>query len=194
MQYDSLTEAVRLLGCFSDAVDIQPLFDTNIQENDTIVQEQSLDAEVDINRVVWEEFFWKSPENQWDYIKYFYFNQQLLLSFITTCRLLPFTCNKIRQCSFSVHVFVYAIFYNCLEGVGHTDVVRLKITLWIMFTIVIVFTTCRFDEKLPLVLQSAAILIKFLYNMVLDTFDRYKYMFIVVFFYEKNPELSCENC
>lgn len=64
VQYDSLTEAVRLLGCFSNAVDIQPLFDTNIQENDTIVQEQSLDAEVDINRVVWEEFFWKSPENQ----------------------------------------------------------------------------------------------------------------------------------
>lgn len=56
-----------------------------------------------------------------------------------------------------------------------------------MFTIVIVFTTCRFDEKLPLVLQSAAILIKFLYNMVLDTFDRYKYMFIVVYFYEKKP-------
>lgn len=56
-----------------------------------------------------------------------------------------------------------------------------------MFTIVIVFTTCRFDEKLPLVLQSAAILIKFLYNMVLDTFDRYKYMFIVVYFSEKNP-------
>lgn len=74
MQYDSLTEAVRLLGCFSDAVDIQPLFDTNIQENDTIVQEQSLDAEVDINRVVWEEFFWKSPENQWDFIDYFYIN------------------------------------------------------------------------------------------------------------------------
>lgn len=72
VQYDSLTEAVRLLGCFSNAVDIQPLFDTNIQENDTIVQEQSLDAEVDINRVVWEEFFWKSPENQWDFIDYFY--------------------------------------------------------------------------------------------------------------------------
>lgn len=47
------------------------------------------------------------------------------------------------------------------------------------------FTTCRFDEKLPLVLQSAAILIKFLYNMVLDTFDRYKYMNIVVYFNEK---------
>lgn len=59
--------------------------------------------------------------------------------------------------------------------------------MWIMFTIAIVFTTCRFDEKLPLVLQSAAILIKFLYNMVLDTFDRYKYVFIVVYFYEKNP-------
>lgn len=59
-----------------------------------------------------------------------------------------------------------------------------------MFTIVIVFTTCRFDEKLPLVLQSAAILIKFLYNMVLDTFDRYRYMFIVVYFYEeKNPTI-----
>lgn len=56
------------------------------------------------------------------------------------------------------------------------------------------FTMCRFDEKLPLVLQSAAILIKFLYNMVLDTFDRYKYMFIVVYFYEKKTQLYCENC
>lgn len=42
-----------------------------------------------------------------------------------------------------------------------------------MFTIVI--SLSRFDEKLPLVLQSAAILVKFLYNMVLDTFDRYIY-------------------
>lgn len=63
--------------------------------------------------------------------------------------------------------------------------VKWTITLWIM--IIIVITLSRFDEKLPLVLQSAAILIKFLYNMVLDTFDRYKYMFIVVYFYEKNP-------
>lgn len=52
-----------------------------------------------------------------------------------------------------------------------------------MFIIVIALS--RFDEKLPLVLQSAAILIKFLYNMVLDTFDRYKYMNIVVYFNEK---------
>lgn len=35
-------------------------------------------------------------------------------------------------------------------------------------------------------LQSAAILIKFLYNMVLDTFDRYKYSHIVAYFYKKN--------
>lgn len=82
MQYDSLTEAVRLLGCFSDAVDIQPLFDTNIQENDTIVQEQSLDAEVDINRVVWEEFFWKSPENQWDYILFKNISTSTIASFL----------------------------------------------------------------------------------------------------------------
>lgn len=61
---------------------------------------------------------------------------------------------------------------------------RLTVTLWIMFIIVIALS--RFDEKLPLVLQSAAILIKFLYNMVLDTFDRYRYMFFVVYFYKKN--------
>lgn len=72
----------------------------------------------------------------------------------------------------------------------HWCCVRLTVTLCIMFTIVIVFTTCRFDEKLPLVLQSAAILIKFLYNMVLDTFDRYKYMNIVVYFYEKKTQQS----
>lgn len=52
-----------------------------------------------------------------------------------------------------------------------------------MFIIVIVFF--RFDEKFLLVLQLVVILIKFLYNMVLDIFDRYKYMFIVVYFYEK---------
>lgn len=55
-----------------------------------------------------------------------------------------------------------------------------------MFIIVIVFIICRFDEKFLLVLQLVVILIKFLYNMVLDIFDRYKYMFIVVYFYEKN--------
>lgn len=82
VQYDSLTEAVRLLGCFSDAVDIQPLFDTNIQENEVNIQEQSLDAEVDSNRVVWEEFFWKSPENQWDFIDYFYINNFFFSLFI----------------------------------------------------------------------------------------------------------------
>lgn len=82
VQYDSLTEAVRLLGCFSDAVDIQPLFDTNIQENEVNIQEQSLDAEVDSNRVVWEEFFWKSPENQWDFIDYFYINNFFFFLFI----------------------------------------------------------------------------------------------------------------
>lgn len=54
-----------------------------------------------------------------------------------------------------------------------------------MFIIVIVFIICRFDEKFLLVLQLVVILIKFLYNMVLDIFDRYKYMFIVVYFYEK---------
>lgn len=54
-----------------------------------------------------------------------------------------------------------------------------------MFIIVIVFIICRFDEKFLLVLQLVVILIKFLYNMVLDIFDRYKYKFIVVYFYEK---------
>lgn len=114
-----------------------------------------------------------------------FLHQQLLLSFITACSLLPSTCNKqIRPCSFSVHAFlnaIYAIFYNCSEGVECNDAV--SVTLWIMFIIVIALS--RFDEKLPLVLQSAAILIKFLYNMVLDTFDRYRYMFFVVYFYKK---------
>lgn len=72
VQYESLTEAVRLLGCFSDAVDIQPLFDTNIQDDEVKGQGESLDAEVDLSRGVWEDFFWKSPENQWDF---FYFCQ-----------------------------------------------------------------------------------------------------------------------
>lgn len=112
MQYDSLTEAVRLLGCFSDAVDIQPLFDTNIQENDTIVQEQSLDGEVDINRVVWEEFFWKSPENQWDFVDFLH--QQLFLFFIF-CILLP--CNKqTRSCRFFCTVTYNILFLGLMRN------------------------------------------------------------------------------
>ena len=70
VQYESLTEAVRLLGCFSDAVDIQPLFDTNIQDDEVKGQGESLDAEVDLSRGVWEDFFWKSPENQWDFFSF----------------------------------------------------------------------------------------------------------------------------
>ncbi|XP_061175428.1 WD repeat and FYVE domain-containing protein 3-like isoform X2 [Saccostrea echinata] len=93
VQYDSLTEAVRLLGCFSEAVDVQPLFDTNTQDDEVKGKEESLDAEVDQSRAVWEDFFWKSHDNQ-------------------------------------------------------------------------------IDDKTPVLLQSAAIMIKFLYNMVLDTFDR----------------------
>lgn len=62
-----------------------------------------------------------------------------------------------------------------------------------MFIIVIVFIICRFDEKFLLVLQLVVILIKFLYNMVLDIFDRYKYMFIVVYFYEKNFNYIVKN-
>lgn len=56
-----------------------------------------------------------------------FLHQQLLLSFITACSLLPSTCNKqIRPCSFSVHAFlnaIYAIFYNCSEGVECNDAV-----------------------------------------------------------------------
>ncbi|XP_056017801.1 WD repeat and FYVE domain-containing protein 3-like isoform X2 [Ostrea edulis] len=93
VQYDSLTEAVRLLGCFCGAVDIQPLLDTNLQDHDVKGKEESFSVEVDQSRTVWEDFFWKSPDNQ-------------------------------------------------------------------------------VDDKTPVLLQSAAILVKFLYNMVLDTFDR----------------------
>lgn len=64
MQYDSLTEAVRLLGCFCGAVDIQPLLDTNLQDHDVKGKEESFSVEVDQSRTVWEDFFWKSPDNQ----------------------------------------------------------------------------------------------------------------------------------
>lgn len=118
-----------------------------------------------------------------------FLHQQLFLFFIYFI-LLP--CNKqIRPCSFSVQSCtcicnILQLFRECRT---QWCCVRLTITLWIMFTIVF----SRFDEKLPLVLQSAAILIKFLYNMVLDTFDRYKYTHTLLHISIKK-KLYCENC
>ena len=59
-------------------------------------------------------------------------------------------------------------YFSWLQGGLFECVIEFEFSL--VFSCVIIFG--RFDEKNPVLLQSAAILIKFLYNMVLDTFDR----------------------